>query len=120
MDKIYLNKMSFYGFHGVFPEEKKLGQRFQVDLILERDLKKAGETDDLRYSIDYGLVYQVTKDVIEGPAQNLVEKVAEDLSVELFKHFSSLHACTVKVVKPDPPIPGHYESVAIEIFRENN
>ena len=33
MDKIYVNKMEFYGYHGVFPEETKLGQRFKVDLI---------------------------------------------------------------------------------------
>ena len=32
MDKIYLNGMKFYGYHGVFPEENKLGQRFYVDL----------------------------------------------------------------------------------------
>ncbi|HZH59046.1 MAG TPA: dihydroneopterin aldolase, partial [Metabacillus sp.] len=25
--------------------------------------------------------------------------------------------CTVKVVKPDPPIPGHYKEVAVEIRR---
>ncbi|SHN37370.1 dihydroneopterin aldolase [Gracilibacillus kekensis] len=120
MDKIYLNKMAFYGFHGVFPEEKKLGQRFLVDLILEVDLKNAGETDDIYQSIDYGLVYQVTKQVVEGPSKNLVEAVAEDLSAELFSHFGLLAACTVKVIKPDPPIPGHYQSVAIEIHREKS
>ncbi|WP_058305673.1 dihydroneopterin aldolase [Gracilibacillus massiliensis] len=120
MDKIYLNQMAFYGFHGVFPEEKKLGQRFLVDLILEVDLKKAGETDDIYQSIDYGRVYQVTKQVVEGPSKNLVEAVAEALSIELFSHFDLLTACTVKVIKPDPPIPGHYQSVAIEIYREKS
>ena len=38
LDKIYVNKMEFYGYHGVFPEENTLGQRFRVDLIVETDL----------------------------------------------------------------------------------
>ena len=42
MDKIYVNQMEFYGYHGVFPEETKLGQRFVVDVIVETDLSKAG------------------------------------------------------------------------------
>ncbi len=43
MDKIYVNRMEFYGYHGVFPEETRLGQRFAVDLTVEADLKKAGK-----------------------------------------------------------------------------
>lgn len=42
MDKIYVNRMEFYGYHGVFPEETRLGQRFEVDLAVSLDLKRAG------------------------------------------------------------------------------
>ncbi|MDL4840508.1 dihydroneopterin aldolase [Aquibacillus rhizosphaerae] len=118
MDKIYLNKMSFYGYHGLFPEENKLGQRFIVDLVLEVDLQKAGESDDMNDSINYGTIFQVTQEVVEGKSRNLVEAVANDIADKLFSTFAKLSACTVKVYKPDPPIPGHYESVAIEIRRE--
>ncbi|SFM50647.1 dihydroneopterin aldolase [Gracilibacillus orientalis] len=120
MDKIYLNKMTFYGFHGVLPEEKKLGQRFLVDVILEADLKQAGKADDLHLSIDYGLVYQLTEQVVEGRSKNLIEAVAEEIAEVLLFQFDLLKACTVKVIKPDPPIPGHYQSVAVEIHREKS
>ncbi|MFC0525628.1 dihydroneopterin aldolase [Pontibacillus salicampi] len=118
MDKILMNKMEFYGYHGLFPEENKLGQAFIVDLELELDLKKAGETDDMNESINYGQIYEVTKQVVEGEVKYLVEAIAEDLAAKLFERFDKLHAVTVKVIKPNPPIPGHYESVAIEIYRE--
>ncbi|WP_085504804.1 dihydroneopterin aldolase [Thalassobacillus devorans] len=117
MDKIYLNKMEFYGYHGLFPEENKLGQRFYVDLELDVDLAKAGKTDDMNESIDYGEIYQVTKAVVEGEARKLVEAVAEDVADRLLAAFTKLEGCRVKVIKPDPPIPGHYQSVAIEIYR---
>jgi dihydroneopterin aldolase len=42
--------MKFYGYHGVFPEETKLGQRFMIDLKVELDLSKAGKSDDLSQS----------------------------------------------------------------------
>lgn len=117
MDKIYVNKMEFYGYHGVFPEETRLGQRFIVDLIAQVDLKKAGETDELEYSVNYGEIFQVCKEVVEGAPFKLVEAVAEKIAKEILLQFSLVSETTVKVIKPDPPIPGHYQSVAVEITR---
>ncbi|MBA9029296.1 MULTISPECIES: dihydroneopterin aldolase [Bacillaceae] len=117
MDKIYLNSMQFYGYHGVFPEETRLGQRFYVDLIVETDLATAGKSDNLEDSINYGELYEVCKDVTEGKPFKLVEAVAEKIASELLSRFSKVQTCTVKVYKPDPPIPGHYQSVAVEIKR---
>ncbi|MCP3029672.1 dihydroneopterin aldolase [Halobacillus sp. A5] len=117
MDQIQLNGMEFWGYHGLFPEENKLGQRFYVDLELEMDLKPAGRSDDMDLSIDYGEVYEVTKKVVEGKTRKLVETVADHLADELLQQFTQLAACRVKVTKPDPPIPGHYKSVAIDIYR---
>ncbi|WP_249872191.1 dihydroneopterin aldolase [Oceanobacillus saliphilus] len=120
MDKILLNNMQFYGFHGLLPEENKLGQRFNVDVELYLDLKKAGNTDNMHDSVHYGHVYDVVKEVVEGEAKKLIEAVAERIANELLSSFELLEACRVKVIKPDPPIPGHYQSVAVEIYREKS
>lgn len=117
LDKIFVNQMEFYGYHGVFPEETKLGQRFVVDLMVLVDLKKAGDSDKLEYSVNYGELYQVCKDVVEGQPFKLVEAVAEKIAKEVLQQFSLVSEVTVKVIKPDPPIPGHYRSVAVEITR---
>lgn len=113
-----MNKMVFYGYHGLFPEENKLGQRFIVDLELELDLKRAGETDDMSESVNYGRIYEETQKIVEGQAKQLVEAVAEDIASTMLGTFQKLQAIKVTVLKPDPPIPGHYDSVAIEIYRE--
>ncbi|MET3700085.1 dihydroneopterin aldolase [Bacillus oleivorans] len=117
MDKILLNRMAFYGYHGVFTEETKLGQRFYVDIILELDLKKAGELDDLVETVNYAEVYRLCLEIVEGKAYKLIEAVAEKIAETIFVRFEKVQACTIKVIKPDPPIPGHYESVAVEITR---
>ncbi|HLR41546.1 MAG TPA: dihydroneopterin aldolase [Virgibacillus sp.] len=118
MDKILLNNMQFYGFHGLLPEENKLGQRFNVDVTLFTDLQKPGQSDEMHESIHYGHAYELVQKTVEGEAKNLIEAVAESIADELLTSFDLLSACTVKVTKPDPPIPGHYQSVAVEIFRE--
>lgn len=110
----------FYGYHGLFPEENKLGQRFTVDLELKCDLSKAGQSDRMNDSIDYGQVYEVARAVVEGEARNLIEAVAEELAQQMFEAFSSLEAITVKIDKPGPPIPGYYQSASVVIERERN
>lgn len=118
LDKILLNKLSFYGYHGLYKEEKKLGQRFIIDVTLYTPLQTAGMTDDMNDSIDYGKVYNIIKAIVEGEAKNLIEAVAEEIARKLLKTFSTLQACSIKVTKPNPPIDGHYESVAVQIYRE--
>ena len=109
--------MEFYGYHGVFPEETRLGQRFAVDLTVDLDLSKAGKSDDLNESINYADLYMVCKDIVEGQPYKLVEAIAEKIAGTILERFSQEEACHVKVIKPDPPIPGHYKSVAVEITR---
>jgi 7,8-dihydroneopterin aldolase/epimerase/oxygenase len=117
LDKIYLNQMAFYGYHGVYPEENKLGQRFLVDIILECDLQEVGLTDRLDLTVNYGEVYEVTRQIVEGKPFKLVESVAETLATALLSKFPIVVRLTIKVTKPDPPIRGHYDSVAIGITR---
>lgn len=118
MDKIFINKMEFYGYHGVFPEENKLGQRFFVNVTIEADLRKASQSDDINDTIDYGLLYERVQKIVEGEPRKLLEKLAEDISNDLLQQFSIINRVTIKVIKPDPPIRGHYDSVAVEISRE--
>src|SRR5699024_8306109 len=120
LDKIYLNNLQFYGYHGVFSEENQLGQRFNVDIQLHLSLERAGKSDQMEDSINYGEVYELVKEIVEGEAKNLLEAVAQAISQALFLHFPLLKACTIKLIKPDPPIAGHYESVAVEIYRERD
>lgn len=120
MDKIILNRLSFYGYHGLFQEEKQLGQRFLVDATLNVNLKKAGKKDDMQQSIDYGAAFTLIEQIVTGDSKNLIEAVAEEIAASLLNHFPSLHSCVIKVTKPNPPISGQYESVAVEINRSRS
>ncbi|RYL88207.1 2-amino-4-hydroxy-6-hydroxymethyldihydropteridine diphosphokinase [Sporolactobacillus sp. THM7-4] len=112
--------MQFYGYHGALPEENKLGQRFFVDVDLSVDLYRAATSDQLDQTINYAEVYRLAQKIVEGPSCVLIETVAERIAESLLSAFQIAESCRVKVVKPDPPIAGHYDSVSIEIIRKRS
>lgn len=57
-DKLILRGLKFHGFHGVKPEEKKLGQKFLVDVDAWLDLREAGRTDNLSDTVSYTDLYR--------------------------------------------------------------
>lgn len=117
MDKIFLNEMEFYGNHGVFPEEAALGQRFRVNVVMEADLKAAGHADDLNKTINYADVFGLCKEIVEEKRFDLIEAVAENIAADILNRFKRVERVQVKVIKPNPPIKGIYDSVAVEILR---
>lgn len=118
MDYIHLNEMSFYGFHGALAEENKLGQRFRVTVSLATDLQEAGETDNLEKTVNYAEVYELCRDIVEGEAVKLIETVAESIATRILSQYSEkVTGVRVVLVKPDPPIQGHYASVSVDITR---
>ncbi|EAF6720274.1 dihydroneopterin aldolase [Listeria monocytogenes] len=120
MDKIYLNELVFYGYHGVLAEETKLGQTFRVSLILGLSTKKAGISDSVDDTVSYAEVYETVKEIVEGTPFKLIEALAEKIATEVLTVYPLLEEVTVKLIKPNPPIPGHYDSVAVEIERKRS
>lgn len=116
-DKIILDGMTFYGYHGVSPEEKKLGQRLVVDLEITADLRKAGRSDSLPDTIDYGDIYRLVKGVMEGPSHSLLESLGEEIALEVLKHHLA-EEVKVRIKKPGVPIKGSILAwAAVEITR---
>ncbi|MBD2866071.1 MULTISPECIES: dihydroneopterin aldolase [Paenibacillus] len=118
MDTMRLSRMQFYGYHGVFPEENKLGQRFYVDLELSLDLSKAGQTDDLEQTVNYAEVYERVKRIVEGKPFRLIEALAENVASDVLHQYTSVNDVTVRVVKPHPPFDIHFDGVTVEINRK--
>ena len=118
MDKIYINNLEFIGFHGVFPEEKKLGQKFLVSLELNVDTKEAGKTGDLTKSVHYGLVAQDVERVFLEKSIDLIETCAENIAEMVLKKYELVKEVKVTVKKPWAPLQMHFENVAVEISRK--
>lgn len=116
MDKIVLHGMDFYGYHGILPEERSLGQRYVVDLELYLDLRPAGESDDLNHTVDYAKVFELVESIITGQPYQLLEALAEAVAGVVLKSFP-VKEVLVRVKKPQAPIPGKFAWMSVEIHR---
>lgn len=118
MDKIIMENMAFHSYHGVFKEEKKLGQKFFIDGILYLDLKDAGKTDDLKLSVNYGEVYKTIKGIVEDENFDLLEALAEKICHTIISEYSMVQRVELEVKKPEAPVPGIFDYFAVAIDRE--
>jgi dihydroneopterin aldolase len=115
-DRIILNGMQFYGYHGVMAEEQELGQPFIVDLEMYCDLKDAGEKDDLTRTVDYSRVFEQVQRIVTGERFQLIEALAERIAAEVLAEYP-LDELVVRVKKPHAPLRGIFTDVVVEIRR---
>jgi len=115
-DRIEIHSISAHGFHGVYPEERKNGQRFLVDLLLTLKSKKASKSDSLSDAIDYSKVIAVVNKVLIGDPVNLIEHLAEIIAQKILKEFP-VKSVEVVVHKPDAPVGIEVGDIAVRITR---
>ncbi|PSS01634.1 Dihydroneopterin aldolase [Actinidia chinensis var. chinensis] len=116
-DKLILRGLKFHGFHGVKPEERKLGQKFLIDVDAWMDLEAAGKTDCLSDTISYTDIYRIVRDIVEGPPQNLLESVAQLIASTTLTKYPQISAVRIKVGKPHVAVHGPLDYLGVEILR---
>ncbi|NKB71786.1 MAG: dihydroneopterin aldolase [Candidatus Latescibacteria bacterium] len=115
-DVLRLRNMRFFAYHGLFPEERTLGQHFEVDLELFADLTAAGQSDDLTQSYDYVRIYQLIEETVEGRQFHLVEALAEHIAQNVGQTLAPIRL-TVRVRKPAPPLNAQLDGIEVELHR---
>jgi len=115
-DRIILRDLGFYGFHGLFAEEAKLGQRFFIDLEIGVDLSAPGETDAIGHTVSYADIYDVVKATFEHRTK-LIEALGQNIVSALFERFSDISWIIIRIRKPEAPIAMVRGEAAIELHR---
>lgn len=117
-DEIHIELLEVYAYHGVFPEEKREGQTFLVNAVLYTDTRKAGKSDRLEQSTDYGDVCRFITEWMEENTCNLIETVAERLAQEVLLKYDLISAIDLEIRKPEAPIKQPFGCVSVRIHRE--
>lgn len=117
MDYIEIKKIEVFAKHGVFPEERVLGQKFLISVRLFLQTETAGKSDALADSVNYAEVAEFLKKETEGTEFQLIEALAEHLANRVLFHFPLVHAVEVKVEKPWAPIGISLDTVSVSIKR---
>ncbi|MFN2320476.1 MAG: 2-amino-4-hydroxy-6-hydroxymethyldihydropteridine diphosphokinase [Dermatophilaceae bacterium] len=120
-DAIEVTGIRARGFHGVFPEEKRDGQEFVVDVTLEADLASAGESDELADTVNYAEVAAMAVARIEGEPYDLIERLASVIAADVLAAESSqvlVDAVRVTVHKPEAPVGVAFGDVTVQVRRQ--
>ena len=112
MGLIQIENMEFYAFHGHFKEEQIVGNKFLVDLIIETDMTKPSETDNLKDAVNYQQAYQIVKKQMEKKSY-LLENIAGRILNAIYAEMEGIKKVCVKVAKMNPPMGGKIGSVSV-------
>src|ERR671927_1189605 len=109
--------LTLYTHHGVTAAEREIGQRLVLDVRFDVGEPDALITDRVEDTVDYGEVCQVIALIAQQRSYRTLERLCAVIAERLSTQYDS-DMVTVKVSKPEPPIPLPVEEVSVEIWRE--
>ncbi len=113
---IEIEGMEFYAFHGYYPSERQIGNRFVVSLSIKTDCSISGKSDRLEDALNYQEVYNLVKKEMNTPS-NLLEHVCTRILDALYASFPCIEQATVKLSKINPPMGGRIEKVSVSLTK---
>jgi len=114
MDKIYIRDLALRCIIGLYPEERINKQDVIINITMEADLRKAGQSDDLNDTVDYKAVKLAVLDLVEKSEFNLIESLADRIA-GICLNADGVERATVTIDKPGAL--RFCKSVAVEITR---
>ena len=115
MDRVSVERIVCYAFHGVLLEEQSLGQEFQVSLELGINLS-GHNSDEIDSVVDYREAIAIVEEVMYGQSCRLLETLACRIADKLMALDGVIEAA-VEVRKPNPPMPGVQGGVSVMVTR---
>lgn len=116
---ISLRNVRFHAFHGVMPQERKVGADFLVNLRVGYPLEQAMQSDEVGDTLNYAALYEVVKAEMMQPS-NLLEHVAGRIAEAIVKHFSQVTSIDLELTKQNPPMGADCDGAGVEIHLIND
>ncbi|MEL4503691.1 dihydroneopterin aldolase [Luteococcus sp. H138] len=117
LDWISVQGLSATGFHGVYPEERRDGQVFVVDLQL--GLHVVTDTDRLADTVDYSVISADVVRIITGDPVDLIETLAGRIARRCLEE-PLVEVAKVCVHKPTAPMGFTFTDVSVSITRSKS
>ncbi len=117
MDKIIIEDLEVYAYHGVAEEEKKLGQMFLVSLEISADLSTAAQNHDLTSTLNYAEVCRVVGEIVRSDKYDLIETVAYKIVEGIFINFQKAVSVKILLKKPWAPMGYHLRYAGVQLER---
>lgn len=111
---IELDRMEFRALHGCYELERKVGNRFTVDLSVTAELGRVAEEDSVELAVNYLTVYEVVRAQMRV-TQRTIERVAANIIDALYAAFPQIRHIRCRVSKLAPPLGGKVARVSVVV-----
>jgi len=118
-DQLAVRGIEIHAHHGVFDFERRDGQTFLIDLLLELDTSAAAAADDLSRTVDYGALVEDVVAAAQKDPVDLIETLAQRIA-DVCLGREQVAAVQVTVHKPHAPIAATFQDVALTINRSRS
>ena len=116
IDEISITGIRAFGYHGVYPDEKRDGQEFVVDAQLMLSTARAAETDDVADTVHYGELAEAIAAIVAGDPVDLIETLASRIADVVLAN-DLVQMTRITVHKPSAPIAVPFTDVAVTVNR---
>jgi len=116
---IHLRNVRFHAFHGVMPQERRVGAYFLVNLRVGYPLEKAMQSDEVADTLNYAALYAVVREEMMTPS-NLLEHVAGRIADAVIKAFPQVTSIDLELTKENPPMGADCDGAGVEIHLIND
>jgi dihydroneopterin aldolase len=111
---IGLEGMEFYAYHGVYEEERKIGGKYIVDVLVYTNAKEAELHDDLNGTVNYEQIYKAVEQNMLQPVK-LIERLARKIMDDIRLFIVKEDTIRIKIRKLNPPLGAKVEASVVEI-----
>ncbi len=113
---IRLERMEFRALHGCYELERKVGNRFTVDLEITAELGHVAADDRVEEAVNYLTVYEVVREQMRV-TQRTIERVATNIIDALYAAYPEIRHIRCTVSKLAPPLGGKLDRVSVVLER---
>lgn len=103
MMTIALEGLQFYAYHGLYPEEKVIGNHFTMDIQVQ--IPPPVDPSSLHESVNYEVLHKIAQQTMLVP-QPLLEMVVHDITEQIKTNFPEVRYSKVTLRKQAPPMGG--------------
>lgn len=105
MGTISLEGLEFFAYHGYYPEEQRIGNKYALDITIHTNFATAAVQDKLSATVNYETLYQIAAKVMQEPAK-LLEHIGFKVIAKVREQYPDVEKVVVKVSKFNPPVGG--------------
>lgn len=116
MITIHLHNLMFYSFHGIYEEEKILGNQYQVNADVQFH-EEVSEITSINQTINYVDIYQIIKSRMDIPC-SLLETLVMNIGNSIYEKYSGIRSINIQIKKLHPPVSGLQGSVGVSWHKE--